>query len=193
MMITRLYGLQCYNASSVSKVRDLELQGALGKISSIKNTPLVISTTPIKYDELPSSKEILKENKRGCFSSLLKRLAPKTPDSDVLKGRMLIIRAGYHATLDSETLLRNGLSSTYENDAFGKGKELEGEGLYVAENRKTAEGYAKTSSGNAEVLEVWLRLAEDNIKSDEVQKTRADDIVIRPHVYDNVFFVKRPQ
>ncbi|VDZ82984.1 Uncharacterised protein [Kluyvera intermedia] len=60
-MITRLYGLKCYDVSSITEVRDSRLQGALHKISSIKNVSLVISTTPIKYDELPSAKEILKE------------------------------------------------------------------------------------------------------------------------------------
>lgn len=189
-MITRLYGLKCYDVSSITEVRDSRLQGALHKISSIKNVPLVISTTPIKYDELPSAKEILKEKKRDCLTSLLKRLSPKRQDSDVLRGRQLIIQAGYHATLDSKNLLKNGLSSSFENDAFENGNELDGEGLYVAEDRKTAEGYAKVKSGNAEVLEVWLRLTEDNIKSDEIQKTPAHDIAIRPHAYDNVFFVK---
>lgn len=139
MMITRLYGLQCYNASSVSKVRDLELQGALGKISSIKNTPLVISTTPIKYDELPSSKEILKENKRGCFSSLLKRLAPKTPDSDVLKAPVEFVKKHPKMTIATGMITTVIGSITANVPAIGIGMTLIAAGALAQASNRHAE------------------------------------------------------
>lgn len=184
--------MQVYNVSSVAEVKPGALQNALTAVfKGAENVPLIISTTPLNYDYLPTNSEVLFKNKTGCFGALIKRLSGGSkPEKDVCDGRKLIVQAGFHGTSHADELVNKGLSRNHESNAFWKGRESEGPGFYVSEDVGTAKTYAKQQGAGGDVVEVWLKLDSDRIDACEMQKTKTGDLVIRDIAYDKVFFVK---